>query len=97
MNADTSDELEACVDIIRNLIAIQENEGIIENFLPKYIDQVTRLMLQAQGDIREGILEFLCFLSDLRMTTRVQLARHPKLIMRMVGLLSSGVMKYNKQ
>ncbi|KAL4509398.1 hypothetical protein ABPG72_018329 [Tetrahymena utriculariae] len=97
LNADTSDELEACVDIIRNLIAIQENESIIENFLPKYIDQVTRLMLQAQGDIREGILEFLCFLSDLRMATRVQLARHPKLIMRMVGLLSSGVMKQNRQ
>lgn len=38
LNADTNDELEACVDIIRNLIAIQENESIIENFLPKYLD-----------------------------------------------------------
>lgn len=45
LNADTSDELETCVDIIRNLISIQENEGIIENFLPKYIDSVARLML----------------------------------------------------
>jgi len=28
------------------------------------------------------------------MTTRVSLARHPKLIMRLVGLLTSGVAKY---
>ena len=33
LNADTSEELEAAVDIIRNLIAIPENESIIEGYL----------------------------------------------------------------
>lgn len=38
LNADTSEELEAAVDIIRNLIAIPENESIIEGYLQLFID-----------------------------------------------------------
>jgi len=31
------------------------------------------------------------YLSDLKMTTRVALAKHPKILMRIVALLGSGV------
>ena len=55
------------------------------------------MLLYSHGDIREGLLEFLCFLSDLKMSTKVQLAKEPKLLMRLIGLLSSGVGKSNEK
>lgn len=74
LQSDNNEELEAGVDAMRNLISVSENEALIENMLPMYIDSMTRLLLYSHGDIREGVLEFLCFLSDLRMSTRVTLA-----------------------
>lgn len=51
------------------------------------------LLLSSNQDIREGVLELLCFLSDLAMTTRVSIAKHPKCLVRLVALLSSGAGK----
>jgi len=39
------EELEATVEIMRNLIMIQENESIIENELPHYINEIARLLV----------------------------------------------------
>lgn len=36
------------------------------------------------------MLEFLCYISDLKISTRILIAKHPKLLMRTVALLSSG-------
>lgn len=83
------------MDTLRNLIAIQENEIIFEQLLHYYIESVTRLLLYSNGEIREGILEFLCYLSDLRMSTRISLAKQPRLILRLVALLASGIGKSN--
>lgn len=38
LNVDTSEELESAVEVIRNLIAIPENETTIESYLNSYID-----------------------------------------------------------
>ena len=97
LNAEGNEELEAGVDTMRNLISVSENEQIIEDMLPDYIDAMTRLLLYSHGEIRESVLEFFCFLSDLKMSTRVALAKQPKLLMRLIGLLGSGVSKHNEK
>ncbi|KRX08359.1 Armadillo-type fold [Pseudocohnilembus persalinus] len=89
--SDKNEELEASVETMRNLIAIQENENLLENMLSQYIDSIPRLLLYSQGEIRENVLEFLCYLSDLKMSTRIALAKQPKLLMRLIGLLGSGL------
>lgn len=43
----------------------------MESHLEKYIDAITRLLLYSHGTIREGVLEFLCYLSDLKLNTKV--------------------------
>lgn len=60
---------------MRHLISIQENEPILENMIESYLDSLTRLLLYSHGEIREGVLEFFCYLSDLKMSTKVILAK----------------------
>jgi len=74
---------------------LQENEGHIENHLEKYLDQVVDLMIHPKSDVRDSVLEFMIFLSDLKMTTKVTIAKHPKSILRLVGMLVGGTGKNN--
>jgi hypothetical protein len=57
------------------LITLSENEAILENDLNAYLEALERLLFSGNGDMRESVLEFLCFLSDLRLQTRVELAK----------------------
>jgi hypothetical protein len=72
-----NEETDAYVETLRNLISIQENESIIEERLPQYIDSMTKLLVSTQIDIRESVMEFLRMLSDLKMITKVTLAKEP--------------------
>ncbi len=42
-------------------------------------------------------MELFCFLSDLKMSTRVAIARQPKCLMRLIALLSSRAGKKNEK
>ena len=57
------------------------------------LDILLSLLLHSSCELRETVLELLCFLSDLGMHTRVQLAKHPKCLLRLVALLGSGAGK----
>lgn len=61
-----------------------------EKKLSDYIEQINRLLAGNISEVRQITLEFLCFLTDLKMSTRVRLAKEPKLLSRLVALLASG-------
>lgn len=50
-------------------------------------------MINPKPDVRDSVLEFLIFLSDLKMATKVLVAKHPKAILRLVGMLVGGTGK----
>jgi len=68
----------------------QENEAIIESHLNLYLDIVIDLLIYPKSDVRDSVLEFIFPLSDLKMATRATISKHPKSILRLVGLLVSG-------
>jgi len=90
LESENQEEIEAALDCMRHLVITQENEPILESHIKLYADTIIDLLIHANVDIREIVLEFLCFLSDLKMNTRVAIAKHPKSVLRLVGLLVSG-------
>jgi len=78
---------------MRHLIITQENESVMESHIKLYFDSLIDLFVHPHLEIREIVLEFLCYLSDLKMATKVAIAKHSKSILRLVGLLVSGAGK----
>ncbi|KAM3143229.1 hypothetical protein pb186bvf_004561 [Paramecium bursaria] len=97
LNGDAQEEIALVVDILRNLIHIQDNENILEGCLSEYIDQFARLLAYQNQEIREAILEIFCYLTDLKMATRLQIAKHPKILQRITAILTSGQCKASQQ
>jgi len=95
LNSDNTEDLESAVETLRHLIVFQENELILEELLNNYLEDLNKLLISPSIEVREGVLELFCFLSDLKMSTRVAIARQPKCVMRLIALLSSGVGKKN--
>lgn len=95
LNLESTEDLESAVETLRHLIVFQENEGILEENLNNCLEDLNKLLISPSVEVREGVLELLCFLSDLKMSTRVAIARQPKLVMRLIALLSSGVGRKN--
>lgn len=97
MNADSHDEIEGAVETLRHLIVFQENETILEELFSSHLEELTNLLISPLVDVREGVLELLCFLSDLKMSTRVAISKQPKCLMRLIALLSSRAGKKNEK
>eukprot|EP01016_Furgasonia_blochmanni_P006656 TRINITY_DN12677_c0_g1_i1.p1 TRINITY_DN12677_c0_g1~~TRINITY_DN12677_c0_g1_i1.p1 ORF type:complete len:520 (-),score=157.82 TRINITY_DN12677_c0_g1_i1:133-1635(-) len=93
LTSESHEEVESAVDILRHLLCSQENEAVLESMLALYIETLTRLLINPSPDIREGVLEVLCFVSDLKMSTRVTLAKEAKLLSRLVANLHSSAIK----
>ena len=93
LESENYDEIESALDCLRHLIITPENEAILEGQIKSYLDNIIDLLIHPHVEIREIVLEFLCFLSDLKMNTRVVIAKHPKSILRLVALLISGTGK----
>lgn len=90
LESENNEEVESALDCLKNLIFTPENEGVLEGHLNQYLDTILDLMMNPKSDIRESVLEFFYNLSDLKMATRVTISKHPKCILRLVGLLVSG-------
>jgi len=90
LDSEAVEEVESALECLKNLILTQENEAIIESHLSTFLDSVINLMVHPKSDIRDSVLEFFVFLSDLKMATRVTISKHPKSLLRLVGLLVSG-------
>lgn len=95
LNSEQAEDLESAVETLRHLVVFQENEAILEESLMNCLEELNKLLISPSLEVREGVLEVLCFLSDLKMSTRVAIARQPKLVMRLIALLSSGVGRKN--
>ena len=95
LNSESTEDLESAVESLRHLIVFQENEVILEELLNNCLEDLNKLLISPSIEVREGVLELFCFLSDLKMSTRVAIARQPKCVMRLIALLSSGVGKKN--
>ena len=95
LSSENTEDLESAVESLRHLIVFQENELILEELLNNCLEDLNKLLISPSIEVREGVLELLCFLSDLKMSTRVAIARQPKCVMRLIALLSSGVGRKN--
>ena len=65
----------------------------MEGYVLYLVDAITKLLANQNLEVREGILEFLCYISDLKISTKILLVKQSKLIARIVSLLSSGQSK----
>ncbi len=90
LEADHTEEIESALECLKSLLLTQENEAIIESHLSSFLDIVIDLLIYPKSDVRDSVLEFIFPLSDLKMATRATIAKHPKSILRLVGLLVSG-------
>jgi len=90
LESDHTEEIESALECLKNLLLTQENEAIIESHLNLYLDIVIDLLIYPKSDVRDSVLEFIFPLSDLKMATRATISKHPKSILRLVGLLVSG-------
>jgi len=80
LNGESYEDIGLVTEMLRNLLAVPDNEPIIESYLSEYLDKLARLLIYQNVDLREIVLEFFCYLSDLKMATRLQIAKHPKVI-----------------
>ena len=90
LESDHTEEVESALECLKSLVLTQENESIVEGHLTQYLDILVELLIYPKSDVRDSVLEFLLSLSDLKMATRAAISRHPKSILRLVGLLVSG-------
>jgi hypothetical protein len=95
LHKDDTNDVESSVDCLRNLMVSHENEVYLEALLQNNLDILINLLISNSHDVREGVLELLTFLSDLKMSTRVAIAKQPKCINRLIALMCSGSGKQN--
>lgn len=93
LSSESAEEVESAIDCLRNLVITPENDMLLGQLLPMYIDFLTKFFLSPIYEIRDKVLELLCYISDLDMSIRVTLSKCPKLIMRLIALMSSGTSK----
>jgi hypothetical protein len=74
LESDFHEEHEAALESLHSLMLSQENEMTIENALPMFLNSLTKLLLSSSFDAIASSLEILCYLSDLKMNTRLILA-----------------------
>lgn len=91
VNTDSSDEFCSALETIRNLALMQENEEIIEEKVGSFLETLSRQLVSQHFEMRGLTLEILCLLSDLKMSTRLSIAKENYLLSRLVAILASGV------
>jgi hypothetical protein len=100
LDSDNQDEYEAALQCLHNLMLSQENEMTIEDLLPQFLNSIVknplinfkkvRLLMSSSFDAIASTLEILCYLSDLKMNTRLLLARQPNMIPRLIALIAGN-------
>lgn len=90
LESDYHEEHEAALECLHSLMLSQENEAAIENALPQFLGSLTKLLLSSSFDAITSSLEILCYLSDLKISTRLHLARESALITRLIALIAGN-------
>lgn len=97
INSDHSEEYELGVENLHYLMMNQENESILEQNIPLFIHQLVRLLISNQAEFVERILEIICHFSDLKVATRVLLAKQEFFFSRLIALLAGNLNKKSEK
>ncbi|KRX05183.1 Armadillo-type fold [Pseudocohnilembus persalinus] len=97
LNSEEHDLLESTVDILRQCIPTHENQIVFEKEIDQYLHQIVNLLSIGNVDIKEGLLEFLCYLTDQSIETKVKIASYPRFMERLITILGSGLGKQNER
>lgn len=84
----SENECELAIETLHNLMMNQENEAVIESQLPRFVEILIRLLISGTVEIVERVLEIICYFSDLKITTRMLLARQPNFFPRLIALIA---------
>lgn len=95
INSDYSEEYELGIENLHNLMMNQENETVLEHKLPNFIDQLVKFLISNSSDMVERVLEIICHFSDLKVSTRVLLAKQMFVFTRLIALLAGSIEKNN--
>lgn len=95
INSDYSEEYELGIENLHNLMMNQENETVLEHKLPVFVDQLVKFLISNSSDMVERVLEIICHFSDLKVSTRVLLAKQGFLFTRLIALLAGSLEKNN--
>lgn len=85
LNADYSEIYDLGIENLHNLMLNQENEIYLENLFPQFISILIRFLMNNNIYIVERVLEIICHFSDMKINTRVNLAKQPNLFPRLLG------------
>lgn len=97
INSDHSEEYELGIENLHYLMMNQENESILEQNIPLFIHQLVRLLISNQAEFVERILEIICHFSDLKVATRVLLAKQEFFFSRLIALLAGNLNKKSEK
>lgn len=97
LDSEAHEEQESALECFHNLMLSQENEIVIERMLPEIVDSIVKLLFISNGDPVESSLEILCYLSDLKGSTRAFLAQKNNLIPRLLALIAGNSSKMTEK
>lgn len=95
LESSNQEEIEAAIECLKNMVVSQDNEPFLEDHAKDFLESLIKMLVSPVYEVRDSVLEFLCYFSDLSMGIRAAVAKHPKSIMRLVAILSSGIGKSN--
>lgn len=81
------------IETLHNLMVSQENEAVLENELERFVQVLIKHLISDSTEIVERVLEILCHFSDLKVQTRMLLARQPHFFSRLIALIAGGSSK----
>ena len=96
LNSHNSEEKEASIENMHNLMMNQENEQIIELKLNSFVESLVKLLLANSLNVLEKVLEIICHFSDLKMATRVVFAKQEHFFSRIIALIAGNSAKFLK-
>lgn len=94
LNSHNSEEKEASIENMHNLMMNQENEQIIELKLNEFVESLIKLLLANSLNVLEKVLEIICHFSDLKMATRVVFAKQEHFFSRIIALIAGNSTKF---
>lgn len=97
LSSETHEEFESALECFHNLMLSQENEIIIEGMLPEIVEYIVKMLFSTSYETIESSLEILCYLSDLKISTRLFLAKKNNLIPRLLAIIAGNVSKNNEK
>lgn len=95
INSEKSNEYEPAVENIRNLLLNQENEAILEQHLPLFVERLVNFLLDNSFDFIEKVLDIINVFAGMKMPIRLLLVKQTYLFTRLIALLAGNFERNN--